>query len=603
MDHDASVLFQKVAHKLGWTREGGLESAEQELLRSIGKSRRPATGRSDAACSRVKSTKSELSDSDDSTKENWSPKGCKVLNLDSSDDDDFDLFLLEKTTPQIGVHRPRRPPKDNVACDSPQGQVESSDSDDFETFLSRVKTPKTKPVAPRGGRDDSLKDFIVDSSSDEDFVTDGRKKKSASRAVSKTPRSVQTPPTALEQPPAQSESPVFLSDEDEDVVITSTWKSRHPPRSSCFTGQVFKEQALTPRASSPVRSLPPSSAPSKMTYRTPLRLDDSSSEEEFLSLLDRLKQNSLSNRKNTETPKPKAEPKKKPSLSVPSGQGLRQDSGGAGHWRVDKGAQGVNTPVHPAQSKPESHTEPRAVVGGRTVVCKTPNCFLQSLSAPGSVYCRSFKQLKEELTGKLYQLYNRSVFDSKLPTDMSVTWNKKMRKTAGYCITGQDRSSGSRYARIELSEKVCDSADRLRDTLVHEMCHAATWLINGVRDGHGPFWKLYARKATLAHPELPMVTRCHSYDINYKYQYQCSCCKNIIGRHSKSLDTQRFVCALCAGKLVLLSSGKSRGPTPFASFVKEHYSSVRQELAGQGHAEVMRKLSADFAAKARLSCS
>uniref|UniRef100_A0A8C9RI89 Germ cell nuclear acidic peptidase n=1 Tax=Scleropages formosus TaxID=113540 RepID=A0A8C9RI89_SCLFO len=571
MDHDASVLFQKVAHKLGWTREGGLESAEQELLRSIGKSRRPATGRSDAACSRVKSTKSELSDSDDSTKENWSPKGCKVLNLDSNSDD-FETCKCARWTVSY---------------------VFSGVSFVF-IVLSRVKTPKTKPVAPRGGRDDSLKDFIVDSSSDEDFVTDGRKKKSASRGehmtVSKTPRSVQTPPTALEQPPAQSESPVFLSDEDEDVVITSTWKSRHPPRSSCFTGQVFKEQALTPRASSP------------MTYRTPLRLDDSSSEEEFLSLLDRLKQNSLSNRKNTETPKYyrlPLEPKKKPSLSVPSGQGLRQDSGGAGHWRVDKGAQGVNTPVHPAQSKPESHTEPRAVV----VVCKTPNCFLQSLSAPGSVYCRSFKQLKEELTGKLYQLYNRSVFDSKLPTDMSVTWNKKMRKTAGYCITGQDRSSGSRYARIELSEKVCDSADRLRDTLVHEMCHAATWLINGVRDGHGPFWKLYARKATLAHPELPMVTRCHSYDINYKYQYQCSCCKNIIGRHSKSLDTQRFVCALCAGKLVLLSSGKSRGPTPFASFVKEHYSSVRQELAGQGHAEVMRKLSADFAAKARLSCS
>lgn len=41
---------------------------------------------------------------------------------------------------------------------------------------------------------------------------------------------------------------------------------------------------------------------------------------------------------------------------------------------------------------------------------------------------------------------------------MSVTWNKKMRKTAGYCITGQERGGGSRYARIELSEKVCDSA-------------------------------------------------------------------------------------------------------------------------------------------------
>lgn len=41
---------------------------------------------------------------------------------------------------------------------------------------------------------------------------------------------------------------------------------------------------------------------------------------------------------------------------------------------------------------------------------------------------------------------------------MSVTWNKKMRKTAGYCVTGQEKGGGNRYARIELSEKVCDSA-------------------------------------------------------------------------------------------------------------------------------------------------
>lgn len=33
-----------------------------------------------------------------------------------------------------------------------------------------------------------------------------------------------------------------------------------------------------------------------------------------------------------------------------------------------------------------------------------------------------------------------------------------MRKTAGYCITGQERCGGNRHARIELSEKVCDSA-------------------------------------------------------------------------------------------------------------------------------------------------
>lgn len=67
--------------------------------------------------------------------------------------------------------------------------------------------------------------------------------------------------------------------------------------------------------------------------------------------------------------------------------------------------------------------------------------------------------------------------------------------------------------------------DRLRDTLIHEVCHAATWLINGVRDGHGRFWRFYANKSAVIHPELPVVTRCHSYEINYKFTYECVRCK------------------------------------------------------------------------------
>jgi SprT-like family. len=39
--------------------------------------------------------------------------------------------------------------------------------------------------------------------------------------------------------------------------------------------------------------------------------------------------------------------------------------------------------------------------------------------------------------------------------------------------------------------KVCDTADRLRDTLVHEMCHAAVWILNGVKNGHGHLWNAW----------------------------------------------------------------------------------------------------------------
>lgn len=69
-----------------------------------------------------------------------------------------------------------------------------------------------------------------------------------------------------------------------------------------------------------------------------------------------------------------------------------------------------------------------------------------------------------------------------------------MRGSAGFCyckraIKGTEIKS--RSVRIALSTKVLDSADRLRDTLIHEMCHAATWMVNHISDGHGPHWKAW----------------------------------------------------------------------------------------------------------------
>ncbi|XP_031645516.1 acidic repeat-containing protein isoform X6 [Oncorhynchus kisutch] len=561
MDDDNHRLFQRVAEKLGWSEKGGLETAEKQLIKSVGKTRRLATGCHGSRGAQnlpppvqIHLLDTEEEDDRGSGKENQVSKGnsYRTKVFMESSDDDFDQFLVEQATPKTASRK---------HCSSAKKVSEpvlvlSSDSDDhFENFLSRVRTPKPKPKeAERGSGDrysgdrysgdrysgDSLRNFIVDSfSSDDDFVVE-RKKKPTSKGAFKTPKpsSFQTP---VRRPLSQCNTPVFLSDSEEDdgIVMKSTWRTCHP-----------------------VHQLPPQTHKVNVLQRT-------------------------NQKPPLSAPRQKASKEVCPRLLVRTPLDLK-------------------TPVRPLVSKPAvSQPESRlktSVLSSSSVSagCMTPGCFLQSLSGPGSNYSRNFKQTKEELTSKLYRLYNTSVFDSKLPSNMSVSWNNKMRKTAGYCVTGQERGGGNRYARIQLSEKVCDSADRLRDTLVHEMCHAATWLINSVRDGHGPFWKLYARKATLAHPELPVVTRCHSYDINYKYQYQCSRCKNTLGRHSKSLDTQRFVCALCTGQLVLLTPAKPRAPTPFANFVKENYGSVRQNLVGQSHGEVMRKLSVDFATKTKL---
>ena len=79
-----------------------------------------------------------------------------------------------------------------------------------------------------------------------------------------------------------------------------------------------------------------------------------------------------------------------------------------------------------------------------------------------------------------------------------------------------------------------------------------------------------------------------------------------IGRHSKSLDTEKKVCGHCRGRFQLLVSGSRntssaslpatpRTPNPFAQFVKENYGSVKKQGGGLPHKQVMDMLSKQFA--------
>ncbi|XP_069687213.1 germ cell nuclear acidic protein-like isoform X6 [Periplaneta americana] len=250
--------------------------------------------------------------------------------------------------------------------------------------------------------------------------------------------------------------------------------------------------------------------------------------------------------------------------------------------------------------------------------CSPVLSFLASLSGeklngqchPEALYYKNnFKKKKEELCSTLFKLYNNEVFHNKLPHDMSLTWNVRMNRTAGFCYNRWTITSPGtkiRSSRIVLSAKVCDTSDRLRDTLIHEMCHAAAWIMDGMKDGHGPCWKAWARRATLIFPELPPIKRCHEYNIQTKFTYRCTSCGYSIGRHSKSLDVAVKRCGHCFGVFELLvntrrKSGtilqtlpKKRSPVGFARFVKENYSSVKQLRRDLKHADVMRLLGQQF---------
>lgn len=151
---------------------------------------------------------------------------------------------------------------------------------------------------------------------------------------------------------------------------------------------------------------------------------------------------------------------------------------------------------------------------------------LENAHPEAKKYRMNYKKMRDDLCKYLYKLYNNKIFNNNLPSDMLIEWNVRMRGTAGFCYNKTKRTLNAveRSSRIVLATKILDAPDRLRDTLVHEMCHAATWLINEVSDGHGPFWQAWASKAMKAFPELPSIKRCHDYKIATKYTYRCMSC-------------------------------------------------------------------------------
>ena len=177
-------------------------------------------------------------------------------------------------------------------------------------------------------------------------------------------------------------------------------------------------------------------------------------------------------------------------------------------------------------------------------------------------------------------------------------------------------SEWDRLCEIELASKVLTSADRLRDTLIHEMCHAACWLLNSVQGGHGHLWQSWSKMAMLQFPELPIISRCHDYAIETKFAYVCLDCKHHYKRHSKSINTAEKSCGKCKGygkgRLELhiwdrkvncyVPYNADKGGilnTPagkknkFAAFVQENYKFSR--TPGRTHQEAMKELSEKFA--------
>jgi predicted SprT family Zn-dependent metalloprotease len=228
---------------------------------------------------------------------------------------------------------------------------------------------------------------------------------------------------------------------------------------------------------------------------------------------------------------------------------------------------------------------------------------------PGRCYQRG----KSHLLASSFATFNTNVFEGKLPLDMPVVWNKRLRTSGGQCkmsrYCGEPHVGGKcgYAARIELSDKILDTERKLRETLLHEMCHAASWTISNVNDGHGPLFRYWTERCRSIYPQYE-YGRCHSYDVKAtaKYRYRCSSvqCANhdnenkFIKRHSKSLDIKRVVCRRCGSRFELMpllkadgTPAKPRKANAYSLFVKEHYAVVQSKMLDPTPQEVMKQIS------------
>jgi len=215
----------------------------------------------------------------------------------------------------------------------------------------------------------------------------------------------------------------------------------------------------------------------------------------------------------------------------------------------------------------------------------------------------TFRRNRESITEETVKCFNSAAFSGRL-SGVSVTWSNKLRTTAGLTRLLR-KASGGREAKIELSTKIIDDRKRLRATLLHEMCHAAAWLVdNNSKPPHGPCFKKWAKIAMSAVPDVE-VTTTHDYAINsYKYAWACenNCPGVIVQRHSNSFKFHKYSCKRCEGRFVEIEvpSRKGQGseplkprkkapPSAYNIFVKDNLPKVRRQLSENNGGNVSQK--------------
>ncbi|KAL9184181.1 hypothetical protein ACHAXT_002267 [Thalassiosira profunda] len=254
-------------------------------------------------------------------------------------------------------------------------------------------------------------------------------------------------------------------------------------------------------------------------------------------------------------------------------------------------------PRKATSSKPATKRKPAAprTKPAKSVATPKKNKQSNATAASGPRSTLAFRKNREALTSHTFAEFDRKAFNGALGS-VKVTWSNKLNTTAGITrMRGKlgEKHASTRVATIELATKVIDDEERLRSTLLHEMCHAAQWIVDGThKPAHGKAFKKWAAVSMRKVRDVE-VTTTHEYFIAYKFAWACTSknCTVIIKRHSRSVDPTKQCCGRCKGRLIEIevpregetgyTAKKERKASEFALFVKSQSKSVKKSLAQQ----------------------
>ncbi|KAK8123823.1 HMG box-containing protein [Apiospora kogelbergensis] len=228
---------------------------------------------------------------------------------------------------------------------------------------------------------------------------------------------------------------------------------------------------------------------------------------------------------------------------------------------------------------------------------------------------KAFNAVKESVAERFLAELDEKVTEGQLAKltaatgGIAIKWSTTLQSTAGRAhwkcketstmVEQPDGSMSSsskqklHTAHIELATKVLLNESDLLNTVAHEFCHLATFILDGKpKAAHGAEFKRWGARCSRVFGDRGIVvTTKHNYEIEYKYIWRCVECLTEVQRHSKSVDPVKHRCGRCKGVLQ-----QEKKVTAYQEFTGQQMKALKAENKDMTFKEMMAIVSSRWAA-------